>query len=279
MLIRNRLFMPAAVALVIAGIAVPPDVAAAATAQAPSGAQHAGSISLILPKVELVRGGQSTDAKPPAPVFWGDVVSTGHMARARVKLDDGSVLNVGSDSSLTVVKHDASQQQSQIDITYGEVRSKVVHITKPGGSFQVRTPTGVAGVVGTDFYLAYDNSITRLVVFEGTVKFCNLAGQCVMVGAGQMSSIRDQNSAPDVPIIAPNQDVTDATNNTIIKGGHTGVAGFVTTHPIWFTVIVGAAVGGTIGIVKGLNGGSTSSNPTGSAPPVAGRPRGLPPGN
>ena len=277
MLIRNPLFTSMAVAFAIAGIIIPPDVAAAA--QAAAAAQHAGSISLILPKVELVRGGQSADAKASTPVFWGDVVTTGNMARARIKLDDGSVLNVGSNSSLTVVKHDASQQQSQIDITYGEVRSKVVHITKPGGSFQVRTPTGVAGVVGTDFYLAYQDSITRLVVFEGTVKFCNLSGQCVMVGGGQMSRIRDSNSAPDVPIIAPNQDITDATNGTIIKGGRTGFTGFVANHPVWFTVIVGAAVGGTIGIVKGLNGGSSSTNPNGTSAPAAGRQHGLPPGN
>ncbi|HLJ42075.1 MAG TPA: FecR family protein, partial [Candidatus Acidoferrales bacterium] len=209
-MIRNRAVLWACVAFAVTTLAIPPDIAYAAAA----GAQHAGSISLILPKVELVRDAQTTPVQPPTPVYWGDVVNTGHMARARIKLDDGSVLNVGSDSSLTVVKHDASQQQTQIDITFGEVRSKVVHLAKPGASFQVRTPTGVAGVVGTDFYMAYTNSITHLVVFEGNVKFCNLADQCVMVGAGMTSSIRDKNSPPDPPIVAPNQDVLEAGNNT-----------------------------------------------------------------
>ncbi|HVB36788.1 MAG TPA: FecR family protein [Candidatus Acidoferrales bacterium] len=272
-MIRNRAVFYICVAFVVAALVVPPDVAYAAA----SAAQHAGSISLILPKVELVRGTQTTAVQPPTPVYWGDVVNTAHMARARVKLDDGSVLNVGSDSSLTIVKHDASQQQTEIDVTYGEVRSKVVHLVKPAAKFQIRTPTGVAGVVGTDFYMAYNNSITRLVVFQGTVKFCNLAGQCVMVGAGQMSSIRDQNATPDPPIIAPNQDVLDAGNDTKINGTHHGIAKFVTTHPIWFTVIVAGVVGGTVGIVKGLNGGS-STNPKGTSAPVAGRSR-IPPAN
>src|SRR6266446_7051525 len=31
-------------------------------------------------------------------------------------------------------------------------------ITKPDGKFEVKTPAGVAGVVGTDFYVAFDNS-------------------------------------------------------------------------------------------------------------------------
>ena len=272
-MIRNRAVLWACVALAVTTLAIPPDVADAAAAAA----QHAGSISLVLPKVELVRGTQTTAVQPPTPVYWGDVVNTAHMARARIKLDDGSVLNVGSDSSLIIVKHDASQQQTEIDATYGEVRSKVVHLAKPGASFQVRTPTGVAGVVGTDFYMAYTNSITRLVVFKGTVKFCNLAGQCVMVGAGQMSSIRDRDALPDAPIIAPNQDVLDAGNNTKINGPRGGLGGFAKAHPIWLTTIIAVAVGGSIGIAKGLSGGS-SSNPNGTKP-TPGHSRGLPPGN
>ncbi|MGB7024120.1 MAG: FecR family protein [Candidatus Acidiferrales bacterium] len=272
-MIRNRAVLWACVAFAVTTLAIPPDIAYAAAA----GAQHAGSISLVLPKVELVRDAQTMPVQPPTPVYWGDVVNTGHMARARIKLDDGSVLNVGSDSSLTVVKHDASRQQTQIDVTFGEVRSKVVHLAKPGASFQVRTPTGVAGVVGTDFYMAYTNSITHLVVFEGNVKFCNLADQCVMVGAGMTSSIREQNAPPDPPIVAPNQDVLEAGNNTQVKGTSHGLGGFARAHPIWLTTIIVVAVGSSIGIAKGLSGGS-SSNPNGAAP-TPGHSRGLPPGN
>lgn len=268
-MIRNRVLMAVCVALTTAAMLVPSDVALADTQ-----AQHAGSVSLILPQVQLTRGGQTMDVKPPMPVYWEDVVATGHMARARVALDDGSVLNVGSDASLTVTKHDASQQQTQIDIAYGEVRSKVVHITKPGGSFQVRTPTGVAGVVGTDFYLAYQNSVTRLIVYEGTVKFCNLAGVCVMVGGGQMSSIRGSNEAPDAASAAPGSELMAAGHNTEITEP-THARGFIRTHPVWFGVIVAAAVGTPIAIVKGINSGGsrTPTSPTTGAP-IAGRPAG-----
>ncbi|MFZ0701893.1 MAG: FecR family protein [Candidatus Acidiferrales bacterium] len=264
---RNRVVLAACAALVTSAMIIPGDVLADAAAQ------HAGSISLILPQVELTRGGQGMDVKPPTPVYWGDVVATGHMARARVALDDGSVLNVGSDASLTVTKHDASQQQTQIDIAYGEVRSKVVHITKPNGSFQVRTPTGVAGVVGTDFYLAYQNSITRLIVYEGTVRFCSLGGQCIMVGAGLMSAIHGPNEAPDAAQTAPPSELTEATKNTQINEMH--AKGFVKGHPVWFGLILAAAVGTTVGLVKGLNNGGSSAAPT--APtgpaPTPGRPR------
>lgn len=263
---RNRIVLAVCAALVTSAMAIPSDVVMAQTT-----AQHAGNISLILPQVQLTRGGQSTDVKPPTPVYWGDVVATGHMARARVALDDGSVLNVGSDASLTVTKHDASQQQSQIDITYGEVRSKVVHITKPGGSFQVRTPTGVAGVVGTDFYLAYLNSITRLIVYEGRVQFCNLAGTCVTVGAGQMSSIRGSNETPDAPQTAPPSELTAAANNTRV--GQPTHANFIKAHPVWFSILVAAGIGTPVVIGETRNGGSKTPPPPGTTAPIPGRPR------
>lgn len=263
---QNRMFLAVCAALVTSAMAIPPDVA-----MAQGTAQHAGNISLILPQVQLTRGGQSTDVKPPTPVYWGDVVATGHMARARVALDDGSVLNVGSDASLTVTKHDASQQQTQIDITYGEVRSKVVHITKPAGSFQVRTPTGVAGVVGTDFYVAYLNSITRLIVYEGKVNFCDLAGACVTVGAGQMSSIRGSNEAPDAPQTAPPSELMSAGNNT--KVGEPTHANFIKAHPVWFGLLLAAGVATPIAIVKATNGGSKPAPPTGVSAPIPGRQR------
>ena len=92
-------------------------------------------------------------------VDWGDVVKTGDGGRARVALDDGSVLNVGSSSTLTVTQHNAAAQQTQIELTYGRVRSQVVKQSKPNAKFEIHTGVGVAGVVGTDFFLGYMNGL------------------------------------------------------------------------------------------------------------------------
>ena len=185
--------------------------------------QHAGKVSALIPAVNLVRAGQSLTATPEIPVLWEDTVATGHLARARVALDDGSVLNVGADSSLRVTKHDAASQQTDLELGYGRVRANAVKQTKPGASFQIRTPTGVAGVVGTDFFLEFDNYVTRIIVFEGKVRFCNLAGVCVEVNQGQSSTIRGD-QAPDAPGIAPNTDLMDAGRSTALKGANAGVA-------------------------------------------------------
>src|SRR5256885_13328541 len=82
--------------------------------------------------------------------------------------------------------------RSELELSYGKLRTQAQKIAKPDGKFEVRTPAGVAGVVGTDFFVAFDNTTgtMNVITFEGLVKVCNLAGVCVLVKAGQMTSVR-----------------------------------------------------------------------------------------
>jgi hypothetical protein len=231
--------------LICVQLVIPADVAAQATQP-----QHAGKITALLPVVNVIRGPQQTPASTSEEVFWGDVINTGHLARARVALDDGSVLSVGSDSNLTVSKHDGGAQQTDLELNYGRVRAKAVKLVKPKASFQIRTPTGVAGVVGTDFALDSQGDTTRIVVFEGKVSFCSLhngvIGSCVTVGSGESSSVQF-NSAPTPPVPATPMTVTDMANATsptgaVGAGGGIGVAGVT-------AIGVGAAAAVTVAAV------------------------------
>src|SRR6266699_6833236 len=158
--------------------------------------QRAGEVSRVIPTVNIARSGKNIPAAAKTAVDWQDLVNTQVNARARIALDDGSVLNVGSDSSIKVVKHDAGAQQTELELTYGKLRTQAQKIAKPDGKFEVRTPAGVAGVVGTDFFVEYVNTTgtMNVIVFEGIVKVCNLAGVCVEVKAGQMTSVRSNDS-------------------------------------------------------------------------------------
>lgn len=179
--------------------------------------QRAGEVSRVIPAVSIARGSKTITASAKTIIDWQDLVNTQTSARARIALDDGSVLNVGSESSLKVVKHDAAAQQTELELTYGKLRSQAQKITKADGKFEVKTPAGVAGVVGTDFYVGYDNSTGTMdvIVFEGIVRVCNLAGVCVEVKAGQMTSVRSgDNSAPTPPTQASLALLTQAGNST-----------------------------------------------------------------
>jgi len=209
-------FPVALVCLMSYAIAIPGDLWA--TPAPPD--QRAGEISRVIPAVSIARGSKSMSASAKTVVDWQDVVNTQANARARVSLDDGSVLNVGSDSSIHVVKHDAGAQQTDLEVSFGKMRSQAQKISQPNGTFEVHTPAGVAGVVGTDFYVAYENNVMTVIVFEGFVRVCNLAGVCVVVKAGQTTTVRNgDSSGPAAPAQALLGTLTDAVNSTNVGDG------------------------------------------------------------
>lgn len=269
-------------------LATPADVAGQATQATEP--QHAGKLTAVLPVVNVIRGPQQTPASTSEAVYWGDVINTGHLARARVSLDDGSVLSVGSDSNLTVTKHDGGAQQTELDLNYGRVRAKAVKQVKPNASFQIRTPTGVAGVVGTDFALDSQGDTTRIVVYEGRVNFCayetakkeeqegaqggedqqkekngRMVGPCVIVGAGETSSVQF-NAAPTPPVPATPVTVTEMTSTTSVGGGAGAAAGGLGVAGAT-AVGVGAAVAVTVAavVIRSVSKTQTCSTPAAAA--------------
>ncbi len=203
-----------ALACVMAGsMAIPFDL----LAQSPAALQRAGEISRVIPAVNIARGSKSISASAKTIVDWQDYVNTQPNGRARVSLDDGSVLNVGSDSSMHIVKHDVGAQQTDLELSLGKVRTQAQKITQANGKFEVHTAAGVAGVVGTDFYSSYENNIMTVIVFEGFVRVCNLEGVCVVVKAGQMTTVRNGDTSPPVVTQAALSVLSDAVASTALE--------------------------------------------------------------
>jgi len=218
--------------------------------------QRAGEVSRMIPAVNIARSGKTIPAAAKTIVNWQDLVNTQVNARARIALDDGSVLNVGSDSSINVVKHDAGAQQTELELTYGKLRTQAQKIAKPDGKFEVRTPAGVAGVVGTDFFVEYANNTMNVIVFEGLVKVCNLAGVCVLVKAGQMTSVRSGDNSGPLPPQQATLDLLVASSKDTDTGAPAAAAGAGAHLGVWGTVgIVVGAVG--VGLGVGLTRGGT----------------------
>ena len=250
------------IALMVSALLIMPmDLAAQ---QAPS----AGKITTVLPIVNVIRGQQQIPAAVNAQVFWGDTINTGHLARARVSLDDGSILSVGSDSNLLIGKHDPAAQQTELDLNYGRVRAKAAALVKPDSHFRVRTPVGVAGVVGTEVAVIFDPTTAQMnvICLEGTCQVCDLAGNCVTLHAGQESSVHN-NSSPTAPSPASPVNVADAVNTTATSGA--GAAGASGIGAVGVTAIgVGAAAAAAIATIVVR---SVSKTPTcGTPAPTAG---------
>jgi hypothetical protein len=246
-------------------IAIPGEVWAAPQAAG----QRAGEVSRVIPAVSIARGGKTISASAKTAVDWQDLVNTQVNARARIALDDGSVLNVGSESSMKVVKHDAGTQQTELELTYGKLRTQAQKIAKPDGKFEVRTPAGVAGVVGTDFFVAYDSGTNTMnvIAFEGLVKVCNLGGACVLVKAGQMTSVRSGDNSGPLPPQQATLDLLVASGKDTDPGEPATVAGAGGHFGVWGTIgIVTGAVGVGLGI--GLTRGGGTRVVVGKCPPT-----------
>ena len=154
---------------------------------------QAGDIRALIPVGYVVRANApAVPAQRNDPLYWQDVVRTERGGRVRIGLLDGSILNVGSESSLAITKHDPAVQETQVDLIYGRIRAKAVRIMQPGGSFKVRTPVAVTGVVGTRFYIVTTADMTFVLCLEDTVRVRNAEDRVtgeVVLHAGEFTRV------------------------------------------------------------------------------------------
>ncbi len=189
----------------------------------PQAAQTAGKVNAMIPAT-------SKNAQPvhiSDAVMWNDLLKTDTAGRARVGLHDGSILSLGSNAQLRVVQHDATSQQTALQLEYGKMRSQVVHLTKSGSKFEVKTPTAVIGVIGTDFFVDAQPDRTIVLCFKGKVTVSALAGTAAAtsITPGQMTTVGEQGPGPaqPTPKDLANQAMADTSINVpnmVASGGH-----------------------------------------------------------
>jgi ferric-dicitrate binding protein FerR (iron transport regulator) len=238
--------------------------ATGADAPAPQAASNpgAGEVTRLTPQVQIDRDAQHSVATVFERIYWNDGLRSGPTGRAHLTLNDGSQLNLGSDSSLRVLQHDAQAQQTSLDLLVGRLRGKITKLTRPGAKFEIHTPLGVAGLVGTDLALSVTDDYTDLMVFEGEVRFTALNGQAYTVTTGMHLLISKlgvvQGPRPTTPQEAQTaQNLTDVTT-TPIQG--TAIAASRPIMPLVVT-LSGIAAGVGIGVYEGTRPTVSNSVP------------------
>lgn len=112
---------------------------------------------------------------------------------ALIKLADNSIIRVESDTHMTFnrMSHfgETGMVDTRIRLKRGGVISEVAPLEK-GSRFEIRTPSAVAAVRGTEFRLRTDDSGSRIEVTEGKVEFSHAHGtQTVHMGEGAKISV------------------------------------------------------------------------------------------
>src|SRR5689334_12215129 len=122
-------------------------------------AEDVGSVASIRGDAQIGRGGAFTPAAVGAGVQIGDELRTGD-GQMRVVFRDDSVVDLTERSSLTVdtqvFNPASSTYTSLLRLAAGKARALVSKVYgTPGASYEIQTPTAVAGVRGTTFLIAY----------------------------------------------------------------------------------------------------------------------------
>lgn len=130
---------------------------AVAAAQMPS----VGQVARLVPRVDAVRLNKTVHLREQDPVSENDRVRTAAGGRTRIVLNDGSILNVGSASEMTIRTLAGTSQVSQVLLSYGRIRGFIAK-RAAGQPLEIRTRTAVCGVLGTIIFVDASRDVTRV---------------------------------------------------------------------------------------------------------------------
>ncbi|HAH32626.1 MAG TPA: hypothetical protein DCL44_09980 [Elusimicrobia bacterium] len=114
----------------------------------------------------------------------GDELRTARASTVEVLMDDGSKVKM---APLSAFKMTENNEAASLQLYFGRVRSWVKKFTK---KFEVRTPSAVCAVRGTDFTVSADaEGNTKVEVYEGSVLAGDSSGATGLITQGQFTEI------------------------------------------------------------------------------------------
>lgn len=129
----------------------------------------------------------------------GQGIRTGANSSATLATDSGIANSRMSQNSNLTIRNLGRQPNgattTELRMNQGQVRSKVRRFTNPRSNFTIQTPTGVAGVRGTDFIvIVQPDGETRIITVEGLV---------AVSGGEQNQQVTEEVGAGNYAIVRP----------------------------------------------------------------------------
>jgi len=215
-------------------------------------------------------------------VVWAkDNLVTDNSGRMSIELQDGSILNVGSDTQLRIVNHDPLTEETLVDLSGGRLRSRVIKV-RGAGKFEIATPRATITALGTDFLLDVSASSTQVFVYSGVVVVTAGGGPTdsvprlvLDVAAGQ-NVVVDRKGVSHLQLTPDNAEQQTMAETTVPEQPASTISENVpprrkSSHAWRNTVIGGLAVGAVVGAALGFlrsRSQSTTSTSTPLPPPT-----------
>ena len=141
-------------------------------ARAASAAADAGQVLTLAGDCAAVADGRRTALKMGDTVHVGDALEVGDGAKLKLRMNDGSVLSLGSGAKMTIQNYDFDQsgnrRDAKLGLDSGLLRAVVSSVSQPS-KFEVDTATSVAAARSTDWFVEALPSATVVSVLDGSV--------------------------------------------------------------------------------------------------------------
>ena len=162
---------------------------------------------------------ETAAVKVGSKIMPGETVMSGADSRAKIVMSDRNVFNVSPSTQfqITGYENDAKTGNKNVELNLidGKVRSNVEQKYDGDKSkFQIKTPTAVAGVRGTQFVVSFDSAskISQVVTLRGAVSFASISptgqiGTPVVVNKGESTSLNSGSTNPEPPKVMPKEEL------------------------------------------------------------------------
>lgn len=209
----NFIKKAALVAILLALIAVIPSSTFAGTI---------GFFSRIEGKVDILRGGSKTPTlvRKGEAVSIGDIVRTKINSRAQIIFKDETSIRLAPETRIKIDEYlynpDRSRNKGTISLLRGKMSAVVsgtsggvIPVTSGNSTFNIQTPTAVAGVRGVTLFVFYQYGVTGVIFKNGSGFVSNLnncgPSRAENISDGEISFVMRQCAAP-----LPAREVTGA---------------------------------------------------------------------
>jgi hypothetical protein len=190
-------------------------------------AQANGVMMVVKGEVSVTNSAGKTEAaKVGKKVVQGDTITAGKDSRAKIVMSDKNVINVSPDSKIKIEKYETGATKNvELKVEYGKVRASVEQkYDGDKNKFNIKTPSAVAGVRGTDFMTGYNPNtrVSQVVTFSGAVAMGTPGPggsiqNPVFVKPGQMSEA-GAGQRPSAPRAVPKEEMNKMNNESKADG-------------------------------------------------------------
>lgn len=163
------------------------------------------TIGSIKGDVQVQRGGAGSwaAAKDGGLLHPGDRIKTGSESSCVLKWAQGNVLKLTAFTNVsidTLAKNPAAgSEQSSVSMTNGKAYAHAKKLAGPQSSFEIKTPTAIAGVRGTKLGVGVDaDETTSVECLEGVVVVKGAAGGEVVLNQKEKTTVK-KNEPPAAP--------------------------------------------------------------------------------